>query len=442
MDEAPSEVRLRATKLIESSVTQSNEEGPHNQHVDSRAQPVSHQTQHISSYLAERIQESDCDRTLTGRTMATTPIHKADNHGGPLSWQAAFWNVLAVALNTMTQPSGMILGFPSSLNFYLRLSPTVCLMNVLTTILYLASQQERKGSFTEELRAWKTERFADRESAAEGGFESLRRNTIFRAGLFIMCALPQAVKLYSCSGLFLTQVLCSIYLASFLLDEVLAALCALADHQTESPYSSRSRTATLHASSRRHISHPQMESFAGFIVAADCGLMGNLLLRIAAPTMPIQSFTFPLWMLVATLPFTMMMVRFFGMPIDWHKPEELWWLVPMHITYLTFPAIVLFNFVFLSSVPQSAHADEHNLISLILRASAFLVGFIVVPVPFVLLACGLVHPLNWALDRLNLAAVNCFQLYAGMLLLIGILTYANFYDATGMYKAPWLEVFS
>jgi len=61
-----------------------------------------------------------------------------------VSWQSAFWALVPITLNTMTQPSGMILDgmildMPSRYGFFLRSSPIICFLDtiyVLSSLIY------------------------------------------------------------------------------------------------------------------------------------------------------------------------------------------------------------------------------------------------------------------------------------------------------------------
>lgn len=64
-------------------------------------------------------------------------------------------------------------------------------------------------------------RFEDRRGDEDGSFNSLRSNTVFRIGLFLLGTVPQFVKISASRGVPWTQTWCAAFLASFMIDEVL-----------------------------------------------------------------------------------------------------------------------------------------------------------------------------------------------------------------------------
>ena len=141
-----------------------------------------------------------------------------------LSWQSAFWALIPLALNSMTQPSGMIFEFPSKYGFALRSSPIICGIDVLLTlILYTFTTIALRSPRAAAIRLTR-HRFRDTPDGAEGSLASLQENTILRIAVLILGALPQAVKLYAVRGLLWTKVWGSAFLSSFLILELLLSL--------------------------------------------------------------------------------------------------------------------------------------------------------------------------------------------------------------------------
>ena len=141
-----------------------------------------------------------------------------------LTWQSALWALVPIALNTMTQPSGRFREFPSPWSFVVRSSPIFCAFATLDSLWSVVEFFLRNGSLKGALRNFVAERFSGSPDDAEGSFASLRKNTIFRIGLFVIGALPQIVKIFATKGIPLTQVACAAYLSTFVVDEVLLAL--------------------------------------------------------------------------------------------------------------------------------------------------------------------------------------------------------------------------
>ncbi len=138
------------------------------------------------------------------------------------------WALLPIALNTMTQPSGRILGFPSWYNFALRISPVVCAVNAISTLVELLCRIYVFKSVKTACLGIAAHRFESSEDAHDehGEFYNLRRNSVFRIGLFVLGALPQAIMLYASKGIPWAQGCCTAYLASFVVDEAVLYLAS------------------------------------------------------------------------------------------------------------------------------------------------------------------------------------------------------------------------
>ena len=137
----------------------------------------------------------------------------------PVSWQTVFWGLTAIALNTMCQPSGEVLGLPVQYNFVLRISPFVCLVNSLDLImLYVHFCLKTKGLITA-ARSLVSYRVKGTEDWNENSFAALRNNTYFRVLLFVLGALPQITKICAFKGVPMSQFYMACFLSSFVLDE-------------------------------------------------------------------------------------------------------------------------------------------------------------------------------------------------------------------------------
>lgn len=152
------------------------------------------------------------------------PLNTAGHHhdGSEILASTLFWALLPIALNTMTQPSGRILGFPSWYNFAIRISPIVCAVNAISTLVELLFRAHTSKSYEIAFLGIAAHRFKDASDAdkSEGKFENLRKNSVFRVGLFVLGALPQAIMLYASKGIPWEKACCTAYLASFVLDEL------------------------------------------------------------------------------------------------------------------------------------------------------------------------------------------------------------------------------
>ena len=150
-----------------------------------------------------------------------------DTSSQMLSWQSCFWAIVPIALNTMCQPSGRILGYASKYNFALRCSPLVCAASAVDTVLRTIVFWIQQRSFKSGLQKLKDFRFKDSTASDEGSFASLRKNQAFRLILVLPGALPQIVKLYACKGIPWTQACCTAYLASYIVDEITVWLASI-----------------------------------------------------------------------------------------------------------------------------------------------------------------------------------------------------------------------
>lgn len=162
----------------------------------------------------------------------------AQHHDNEVLAPALFWAFLSIALNTMTQPSGRILGFPRIYNFALRISPIVCAANAISTLVELVCRICILRSVKKAFLAIAAQKFKSEEGPTEsdGEFTNLRRNSVFRVGFLVLGALPQAVMLYACKGIPWAQGCCTAYLASFVIDEVLLYVSSNHDNSGLSEY--------------------------------------------------------------------------------------------------------------------------------------------------------------------------------------------------------------
>ena len=142
-----------------------------------------------------------------------------------VKWQAAFWGLVPIAINTMTQPSGKVLGFPSSDGFFLRSSPFVCACDTLYIIAALIHQGIGHGSVRVAARVIIENRFSDAANESESeSFSQFRRNTVVRLVLFVLSTLLGIVKIYGMQGVPWTKAWASMFLSSFLILEIVGLL--------------------------------------------------------------------------------------------------------------------------------------------------------------------------------------------------------------------------
>ena len=138
-----------------------------------------------------------------------------------VSRQSAFWGVVALGLNTLTQDGGKVLGFPAEYSRALRLSPIVCIVDTLGVLFSVAFFCDNTRSFKDGLRLAARYRGLTEEDRAE---PKLERTWWFRFSVFAFGAMPQAVKMLSMDGIPLTKIWGMAYLVSFLVLESLDLL--------------------------------------------------------------------------------------------------------------------------------------------------------------------------------------------------------------------------
>jgi hypothetical protein len=138
-----------------------------------------------------------------------------------LSKPSIFWAVITIALNTMSQPTGRTLGFPQRYNFVLRCSPVVCAAHVVGTITgvgYTTVRAYNQGSSIRNATAtWVSKRYAG--ASPDSTFANVRKGSKLIFVLFALGTLLQAIKIFAVEGIRETQIVCSAYLAAFIVDE-------------------------------------------------------------------------------------------------------------------------------------------------------------------------------------------------------------------------------
>lgn len=165
---------------------------------------------------------------------STSPLSPSCQRDATVAWQTAYFALLSLALNSMAQPSGRVLGLDAKGRTYLRASPIVNLLDacmILTQMLSFLVLDKRgwRGSAQEVLRR----RFARDSSDADGeegeGIEAIEKAWRLRVLLFVLGAALDAIKIFAMRGIPWTQTWAAMYLVSFLVIEL---MCALARYET------------------------------------------------------------------------------------------------------------------------------------------------------------------------------------------------------------------
>ena len=151
-----------------------------------------------------------------------------------VSWQSAFWSLPPLAINSMMQPWGRVCGFDPSLRTYLRSSPIVCAFDAVTIIIRFIAYSCLGHSAPVAAKKVIVARCGDKEETELGGIQSLEQVLFLRCVLFVICVLPQTIKLMACFGLPWTQLWGCFYLVSFIVVEVMNTLAVFAVEELDS----------------------------------------------------------------------------------------------------------------------------------------------------------------------------------------------------------------
>ena len=161
-------------------------------------------------------------------TPAQRQIEKADQ-GWPsesednlVSWQSAFFAIVAVAISVLLQNTGAVLGKDRSLlkRICLRSSPIICLLDTgfcVTKFISMCALGASPGAAAK--YAWH-DRFENPESRVGSGIDTWWR---FSMIAFVMGQLLQSVKIFTCQNIQFTQFLTAVYLVAFVVPEVFRA---------------------------------------------------------------------------------------------------------------------------------------------------------------------------------------------------------------------------
>ena len=196
-----------------------------------------------------------------------------------VSWQSAFWAIIALGINTACQPAGSVLGYSSEFGKALRTSPFVCIADSVLIYAYwlvfcLKGYGVRKGAravllhrsrFHEDLhganqqsrfeRTWF--RYRSRRDPNRAMQQPRIEQTWFRVLVFVFGALTQTIKLLAFHGVPWTQVWGMAYLTAFLTIELITIV---AEPNTEDR---QSQLGVGDPESRAPLSTSLVESYSG-----------------------------------------------------------------------------------------------------------------------------------------------------------------------------------
>ncbi|KAI4097662.1 MAG: hypothetical protein LQ339_006707 [Xanthoria mediterranea] len=163
-------------------------------------------------------------RFVTDHTTAVATCNAIDNE---VSRSSILWALLPIAFNSMTQPVGRIASnISAERSLFLRASPFLCILEasaVFCQFTYFTIRTRRPRAALNRISRAKL------HLSPDGGptqLLELQNNAVFRAILFLLGVLPQAVKLYAYEGIAVSQTWASLYLGSWLVLELLVVMPA------------------------------------------------------------------------------------------------------------------------------------------------------------------------------------------------------------------------
>lgn len=140
-----------------------------------------------------------------------------------VSWQSTWFAIVAIAMNSMSSPNGMVLSFPSSWGEALRSSPILCLFDAAELTLFWLLTVLLTGE-SPRVAARRVARVRFHEAggqSAEQSLSRLRRRFWATQAAFGVAALTQTVKLFSFRGVFRFQECATFYLYLWAISQAL-----------------------------------------------------------------------------------------------------------------------------------------------------------------------------------------------------------------------------
>ncbi|KAF5227208.1 hypothetical protein FANTH_14827 [Fusarium anthophilum] len=142
-----------------------------------------------------------------------------------VSWPSLFWGLVPFAINSMTQPAGIVCGADANVEFLLRSSPVICILDAVLILIRLAYEWHTK-SFRQAhdyiiSSRFQSEMYIVFKQSKKNKTELTGRNdTYVRAVIFIL-TLSQFIKIFAFGGITWTKIIAGLYLGSFLFIEAI-----------------------------------------------------------------------------------------------------------------------------------------------------------------------------------------------------------------------------
>ncbi|KAH8773310.1 hypothetical protein BGZ57DRAFT_1005295 [Hyaloscypha finlandica] len=112
--------------------------------------------------------------------------------------QPAYWTLIPLAINTISQPSGRISGVPGKYRTYIRCNPLICAVDTLSIFIHLAFYVTA-FPFQDAIRLAIYERFGDNGSDEEG-IQAIEKLTWVRWLFVIFGTAGPGIKLKAIEG--------------------------------------------------------------------------------------------------------------------------------------------------------------------------------------------------------------------------------------------------
>ncbi|KAK3385263.1 hypothetical protein B0H63DRAFT_180867 [Podospora didyma] len=167
---------------------------------------------------------------------ATTTVgsHGPVSGDDEVAWNEALFSIASIMLAVLLQDAGAVCDLPGSLSVPLRSSPLVCLVDTVFSLIKPIWLMFHGHSLPDAARrTWK-----DRHRLlppAQRSTDSTKWPWWCTLAIRILGCTPLAIKLYTSENLPGTQLTAAVFLASFVVTELLRALATAAAHRERSP---------------------------------------------------------------------------------------------------------------------------------------------------------------------------------------------------------------
>ena len=146
-----------------------------------------------------------------------------------VSWPEAFGGLVPFALIAMGSPSGRVCDAPSAIGPWMRMSPIICLLDMLSISLRLFKYSFSHGP-VEAIRRLMVQRFG-LESEVSDFSQRARRTYTFQVVMFVF-SIWSMIRLLAYEGMIFTKLWAAMYMASILTIQCLVFVSRTCLHQS------------------------------------------------------------------------------------------------------------------------------------------------------------------------------------------------------------------